>query len=158
MKTKSILSKGVWGAIALTAMMSGVALAAMTPQQQIEARQAGFKKIGGTFKALNDQLKSPAPDKAQIAALATQLKGLTPAIPTWFPPGTGPEAGVKTAAKPEIWSNNAAFKGRAKDLVTETDKLAAIAGGGDLAAIQAQVKAVGGKCGACHNDFRQKPS
>ena len=148
----------ILGVIALTAMLSGVALAAMTPQQQIEARQAGFKKIGGTFKALNDQLHSPAPDKAQIAALAGQLKSLTPSIPTWFPAGTGPEAGVKTAAKPEIWQKNAEFKADAKALQGEVDKLAAIAGGGDIAAITAQTKAVGARCGACHNDFRQKAS
>jgi cytochrome c556 len=128
----------------------------MSPKDQIEARQAGFKKIGGTFKALNDQLHSPAPDKAQIAALANQLKGLTPAISTWFPAGTGPEAGVKTAAKAEIWQKNDVFKADAKALQAETDKLASVAAAGDLAAIGAQVHEVGAKCGACHTEFRQK--
>jgi cytochrome c556 len=150
------LSK-ILGAVALTAMISGVALAAgATPKQQIETRQANFKKLGGTFKALNDQLHSPAPDKAQIAALAAQLKTLAPGIPTWFPAGSGPEAGVKTAAKADIWAKPDVFKADAKALQVEADKLAAIAPAGDLTAIAAQARVVGSKCAACHTEFRQK--
>ena len=151
----------ILGAVALTCMVSSVALAAApqpTPQQTIETRQAGLKKIGGTFKALFDQLRSPAPDKAQIVTLATQLKGLTPAIQGWFPAGSGPEAGVKTAAKAEIWQKHDEFIGDAKALSAETDKLAEIAPAGDIAAITAQAKVVGSKCGACHTAFRQKDS
>jgi cytochrome c556 len=146
------------GAIALTGMISGVALAAVAPKDAVAQRQANFKKIGGTFKALNDQLRSPAPDKAQIVVLANQLKSLTPGIPTWFPAGSGVEAGVKTAAKAEIWQKPDVFKGHAKALQVETDKLAGIAGGGDIEAIKAQANVVKNKCSACHSDFRQKDS
>lgn len=145
------------GAIALAGVIGTASVAAaLTPQEAVAQRQKGFKQIGGAFKALNDQLRSGSPDKAQVSAAAAQLKTLAPQIQGWFPAGSGAEAGVKTRAKAEIWSKSAEFKAAAKALQVETDKLAAVAAGGDTAAIQAQAKAVAGKCGGCHEAFREK--
>ena len=41
-----------------------------------------------------------------------------------------------------------------KTYIAQADKLVAVAGTGNAAAIGAQFKAVGGACGSCHKQFR----
>ena len=60
-----------------------------------------------------------------------------------------------TAAKPEIWSNNAKFKAAAEKMQSEMAKLASTAAGGSQDAIRTQAGAVAGACKACHDDFRK---
>jgi cytochrome c556 len=71
-----------------------------------------------------------------------------------FPGGTGPASGLKTDALPAIWAQRTTFDGHAKKLIAEADKLVAVAGSGNAAAVGAQFKAVGGTCGGCHKQFR----
>jgi cytochrome c556 len=148
-----IKSMGVAAVLAATA---GGAWAAATAADAIHARQAGFKQMSAAFKGLNDQLNSPAPDKAQVAALSKRVNEIAPQIGGWFPAGTGPEAGVKTRAKPDIWAKPAEFQAAARALPVETAKLASLGAMGDIEAAKAQFKVVGGKCGACHTPFREK--
>ena len=138
------------------AATGGAALAAGAAQGVIVERQKGFKAMGGAFKTINDNLKTDAPDAKLIAAQAKIVRQSAHKIPKWFPKGSGPEAGFKTAAKPEIWAEPAKFAAAAKGLQTESAKLETIAKGGDDDAIKAQVKAVGGACGTCHTPFRVK--
>ena len=138
------------------AAVSSAALAAQSAAEVIHARQAGYKQLGAAFKGLHDQLAASNPDKAQIVAYAKRINEIAPQIQGWFPKGSGPEAGVKTRAKAEIWQRYGEFQGDAKALSAETAKLAAMAPGGDIKALNAQFKAVGGKCGACHTPFREK--
>jgi cytochrome c556 len=149
------LALGVGMAVAVG---GSLAQSAAAPADAIAARQANFKQLGGAFKALNDQLKAETPDMAVIKASAQKMKDLAAEEPTWFPAGSGPEAGVKTAAKPEIWTDAAGFTTAVNNLQTETGKLLAAANGGDKEAIGAQVKATGGACGGCHAKFRAKPA
>jgi cytochrome c556 len=149
------------GVTAGLAMATGVALAGdtlptpTTPGgKALVARQAHFKDQGAAFKALNDELKKDAPDKAAIAADAGKLKANGVALPTWFPKGSGPETGLKTAAKPEVWTDAAGFEAAAGKFQTETAKLADVASAGDLDAIKAQVRATGGACKNCHDSYR----
>lgn len=144
------------GAAAILAAMSGAGWAATSAANIIHARQAGYKQLGGAFKALSDQLNSPNPDKVQVAALSKRVNDIAPKIANWFPAGSGPEAGVKTRAKAEIWTRGAEFQADAKALTDETAKLAALGAAGDIAAAKAQFKVVGGKCGSCHTPFREK--
>jgi cytochrome c556 len=136
------------------ALMAGGAIAtAAAPADTIKARQANFKKMGGAMKALKEELGGGA-DKAKLLAAARTLAATAKLQGALFPAGTGPEAGVKTDALPAIWAQKPAFAAAAGKLVTETDKLAGIAGSGDTAAVLAQFKVVGGTCAACHKQFR----
>jgi cytochrome c556 len=136
------------------ALMAGGAIAtAASPADTIKARQANFKKMGGAMKALKEELGGGA-DKAKLLAAARTLAATAKLQGALFPAGTGPEAGVKTDALPAIWAQKPAFAAAAGKLVTETDKLAGIAGSGDTAAVLAQFKVVGGTCAACHKQFR----
>jgi len=133
----------------------GTALAAVVDAAKVEHdRHENFHKIGAAFKAVNDQLKADKPDAAVIATQAGIVHGLAPQIPTWFPAGSGPETGVKTRAKAEIWADKAGFATAAKGLEAESAKLQTIARGGDIEAIKGQFKATGGACKTCHDKFR----
>jgi cytochrome c556 len=136
-------------------MASGFVSAADTsPADIIKTRQDNFKAMGGALKAIGDQLKTGMPDKAIVTENAKKIATLSKEIPSWFPKGTGEESGVKTAAKPEIWSQPADFAAAAAKLPVEADKLVMVAASGDAAAIGDQMKATGGACGGCHKVFR----
>ncbi len=118
------------------------------------ARQAHYKELGKAFGGLNGELRKETPDKAAIAAGATTAAALAKDLPSWFPKGSGPEAGVKTAAKAEIWTDAAGFAAAAGKLADETAKLQQVATAGDLDAIKAQMRATGGACKNCHDTYR----
>jgi cytochrome c556 len=126
---------------------------APTPADQVKARQENFKALGAAFKGVMDQAKTPAPDFAQMKAGSAKLKTLAGNLPTWFPPGSGQEAGVKTAAKPEIWSDSAGFAAAAKGL---QDAVAKLDAAGDVNGAKAALMDVGKACGACHAKYRVK--
>ena len=130
------------------------AFAAVDAAKVYEARHTQFHAIASAFKSIIEGLKAEKPDAAAIGGQAKIIEGLAHQIPTWFPAGTGAESGVKTRAKPEIWSDSAGFAAAAKNLETQSATLQTVAATGDLVAIQAQAKAVGGACGACHTKYR----
>jgi cytochrome c556 len=144
-----------WAAAALILGAAGAALAAdMTAV--IQARQAHYKAIGAASKGIFDELNKPSPDVAAIQGYARTLDQLAPQIPSWFPVGSGPESGVKTLAKPEIWSNAAAFKTDADAFAAEARHFDVTAAGGDIGAIRLEYPTLGKTCGACHGEFRAK--
>lgn len=149
-------------AAAGVAMIAGAALAhedmgsvPNTPAAKaVVARHHNFKQLGGAFKAIFDEIKKDSPDKAVISTNARKMNALASQEASWFPKGTGPEAGVKTDAKPEIWSDPQGFAAAVKKLQGETAKLQQVSAAGDMAAIKAQVQATGGACKSCHDKFR----
>ena len=139
---------------ALGASVALAAEGAATPQAKaVAARQQSFKQLGGAFKAIMDELKKPDPDQAVLAANARKMNALATQEASWFPRGTGAEAGVKTGAKPEIWSDPQGFAAAVQRLQAETGKLQLAATGG-LEAFQAQARATGGACKNCHDKYR----
>lgn len=121
----------------------------------IKERQKGLKEMGEAFKTVRDELAG-GKDVAKIKAAAAVISKSSNAMVNWFPAGTGPETGVKTAAKPEIWSDTADFTAKRQKLVEETTKFAALAESGDLAAIGGGVRGLGGACKGCHDRYRVK--
>lgn len=141
------------GIVATGALAATVAVAA-TPKQVIEARQGNFKKIGKSTKAIFDELRKPAPDMAVFHANGPVFVQLSSQLPRWFPKGTGPEAGVKTGAKPDIWAKPAEFRTAAVNFNNAARAFNAAAIKGDGAAVGAAARALGGTCKGCHDNFR----
>ena len=146
-------------ALAAVALSAGVLApvanaAAPSVDETIAARHAGFKKMGGAMKALGEQLRSDAPAKPIMAGAAATILQTAQGQGKLFPAGSGPAPGVKTDALPAIWTDRVKFDAQMAALVTEAGKLVGVANGGDIEAIRAQMKAVGGTCGACHRQFR----
>jgi cytochrome c556 len=151
--SRRLLSAAVCAAA--LALAGGAALAAVNAKTVIETRQTNLKSMGKAMKAMNEGLKADAPDMAAIAANAATIRGFAPKITTWFPKGTGPEAGVKTEAKAEIWTDPAGFAAAASRLEPEITKLETLARAGDVAGARAQFRMVGGACKGCHDKFKQ---
>lgn len=145
-------------AASLACVAAAVAAAAAPPaptaQAAITARQAGYKKMGAAMKALNEQLKSDAPARDVMLTSARTIAMTAREQPRLFPAGSGPAAGVKTDALPNIWTDRATFDGAMNRLLAESGKLLTVAGGSDVAAIRAQAKATGAACSGCHRQFR----
>lgn len=137
-------------ALALTAG-SAFALDAAT---QIKARQDGMKAIGGATKGLYDTLSGDK-DPARLKDYAARINSLAPQVPGWFPAGTGPEAGVKSKAKAEIWSDKADFNIKAQALATQAGKLNAAAQTGDADKVKTEFMALRGTCKSCHEKFQE---
>jgi len=135
---------------------SGAALATapLAGASAVQARQAGFKVQGGAFKAIADQLKAPTPDVGAIRTAANTVNTQAGVIGSWFPAGSGPEAGVPTRAKPEIWTDSAHFTEALNAFRTQAPRLKAAADSGNLDTIRAEFMATGRTCGGCHQAFR----
>lgn len=128
-------------------------------QHTIQLRQSNYKDIGVAFKGITDELRKGSPGMYMLSRHLKQLVTLAhlQSEQDWFPPGTGPEAGIKTAAKPAIWKNTAEFQKRRMAFPVAADKLQElVAGGASISAIKAQHKALGETCAGCHDLFRTK--
>lgn len=120
----------------------------------VKSRQASYKEIGGAFKTINDEIKSGRPDMNTVRPLAHDIAGRAALMPKFFPKGSGPESGLKTRAKAEIWSDNANFVKLQGDMITAARALDAAAASGNVAALTAARTTLGGTCKSCHDRFR----
>lgn len=118
------------------------------------ARHDNFRKLGGAFKAMNDELKKGEPDKAVVATNAKTVATLAGQLPTWFPRGSGVEARPMSEAKPEIWRDAAGFSTAASNLQAQAIKLNQLAAAGDIDGVKGQVRNTGMTCKGCHDKYR----
>lgn len=141
------------GALVL-AMGAAPLLAA--PADPVATRVNGFKQMGAAFKAINDQVRGGAPNVQVVRNAAGKLGGLAKAQYGWFPKGSGPRPGVKTGAKPEIWTQAAQFKAAQDNFYKQVGAFQKVVAGGDAAAIKAQSRQLGAACASCHRGFRNE--
>lgn len=154
--TSRPLKNVVLGGLALAGICS-VAYAqrpASNAAATIQARQGNYKQMAGALKGISDQLRSGSPDIAQIRPRAALLADRSVQVLRWFPRGTGPEAGVRTRALPEIWSDHEGFQRRGANIVVAARELNRAALAGDIAQVRAALPAVQRACGGCHDTYR----
>jgi len=89
---------------------------------QIKERQELMKSIGGKMKAIGGILKGKG-DATSIGAHTAELGALSKKVGAAFRAGSGPDVG-KTCAKPNIWTDQAAFNKTVAQLVSSTENLA----------------------------------
>lgn len=121
-----------------------------------KARHEGFEAIGKAMKGVGDELKKPAPAIATIQASAAKIHELAPTVASWFPAGSGVEVAPKSEALPAIWERPAEFQQANSKFVDEAAKFNTVALAGDVAAVGPAMKALGGTCKGCHENFRKK--
>ena len=119
-----------------------------------KARIDSYRELGAAFKNVNDELRKPAPQAYLIQLSGRQIRSTAQAQYGFFPTGSGPRAGVKTAAKPEIWTQPAQFKAAQDAFNLQAQAVARVAQSGDISAIKVQTKALGQTCAGCHKTFR----
>ncbi len=152
MGTRNQAMKLVIGAmLSASCLLVGVATA---NQQVVETRQGHLKDLGEAFKAVRDELRKSQPNMSQITQSAGQIDKLVGDMNNWFPKESAPGAGIKTDAKPEIWSDPQGFTAAVSKLQTEAPKLLTLAKASDADGLKKQVGAVGGACKGCHDKYR----
>lgn len=122
----------------------------------VKTRIAGYRALGANFKAVNDSLRGGNATQVQMQALSIKIYGAAKAQYSWYPRGSGPKAGIKTAAKSEIWTKAAAFR-TAQDIFAKQAKAfqnAALKN--DIEAWKTASRKLGASCKGCHDTFRME--
>jgi cytochrome c556 len=142
-------------AVAAAAACCIVTAATAQPMiQRISDRQAHYKQMGAAVKAINEQLRASSPSIPVIRRNSALIVRFAPQVLTWFPAGSGPEAGVRTRARPEIWTNPRGFTSAGARLVVAARGFDAAARGGNMNAVRSAMSGLTGACSNCHDDFR----
>lgn len=123
------------------------------PEDAIRYRQGAFRVLAPHFGALGAMANGRAPFDAQAAARHADVVAIASTLP-WAGFGPGTDKG-DTRAKPDIWSENAKFKGAADKMQAEMQKLAAAAKTGNIDNLKAAFGPAAATCKACHDDFRK---
>ena len=157
---RTIRSQAARLAVALA--VAAVTCASVTTAQSqsaaeaVKARQQGLKSLGAAFKVIRDELRNASPDGAKIRTAATGITRAAGAIGAWFPAGTGPESGVKTDAKPDVWADAAGFATARDTFVREAEKWAQLGDSTDASAWKDAAASLGQSCKGCHDKYRVK--
>ena len=139
--------------IAVLALGAATAFAA-SPADAVRTRHDGFHELGAAFKNVNDELRGSAPQMVVLQISARQIKNVASQQYGWFPAGSGPQSGLKTKARAEIWSRAPAFKAAQDALAQQANAFSQAVGTKDVAKIRVAAKALGGACAGCHKQFR----
>lgn len=154
----ALKSTGLWCGAAVAVLASFTAgvgsTAGLAEPAAVGARVHGFRELGAAFKNVNDELKSGTPQVMILQLSARQIRDASRAQSNWFPADSAPRPGIKTAAKPEIWSQPIPFKKAQDDFAAQANAFYQVAATGDVAAMRKQAKTLGGTCAACHRGFR----
>ncbi len=143
-------------AAALLSCVGFTLVQAASPQAaQIKPRQDKLRDMGGALKAITDELKKPKVDWDNVIIPNAQtIKDRSAYLLNWFPKGSGPEAGVKTYALPEIWQKQDDFTKIGKAMQAEAIKLDQVANSRNLDGLKAEAVSLGKACKACHDPYR----
>ena len=120
----------------------------------VRARIEGLRELGALYKNVNDELKSDTPNKMILSISARQINAVARDQYKWFPAGSGPQPGIKTKAKAEIWSKGAEFKAAQDKFAQQAAAFNKVVASGDVAKMRAQAKVLGATCSGCHRGFR----
>ena len=144
----------ILAAAATAAIVTVASAQSPTPAQTIQMRQGNYKQMAAAMKGLNDELHTATPAIGTIRRHAQVFATHAPRVLRWFPAGTGPESGVRTRAKAEIWSDPDGFRRAGAGLLLASRSLSAAVRSRDIAAVRAAMPALGRACATCHDSFR----
>ena len=126
------------------------------PEDAIKFRQSALTVMGTYFSRLGAMANGKAPYDAAVAAADAELVAMVSHLP-WQAFGPGTDKGRETAARPEIWQEQAKFKERAEKMQsTVAQTLLPAAQSGHLDQLKAAFGPTAQSCKACHDDFRRK--
>lgn len=146
--------------LVLTVVGVGVAfgtLAQRKPDAIIKDRQALMTMQNWALRDLSMMVKGQRPyDKGVVERSVAVLDGTNRMLPEAVPAGSGPDSGIPTRARAEIWSEPDKFKQAIGHFQAETTKLNEAARAGTLDALRASFSGVVKSCEGCHESFRAK--
>ena len=119
----------------------------------VRTRIAAYRELGAAFKSANDGLRGD-PQTVLLQQAARQIRNAAKQQYSLFPAGSGPQSGVKTAAKAAIWTNPAKFKASQDAFAKQADTFQKAVASGNAANMRAEVRKLGATCKACHDMYR----
>jgi len=150
------MSTGLYKSSRIAFLAVALALAAPAAEAQNAAavakeRQEVMKSLfPNYYRGFSQVARGESTDVAAIPAKAQEAVAALQKFATLFPVGSGREGVPDTRAKPEVWTQKAAFDAAVGKLVAETQKLGETAKTGNVDAVKAQYAAVSEACGGCH--------
>ena len=130
---------------------------AATPEEQVKQREEAMETFGDSAKILTGFVRDGRGSIDDVKAATAKMAQVSAELPTLFPEGTAVGIG-KSAAKSEVWTNQADFQTKVKGAQDAIAALDAAAQSGDAAKVKAAFPIVGQACGACHETYRVKKS
>jgi cytochrome c556 len=119
---------------------------------EIKYRQGVMKVVGGHMASMGAILRGRV-HMSNLQMHAQSMADIAKVVPDIFPAGSGKG---KTEALPAIWGKPDEFKAGLDKFVKAANEMAEAAGSGDMHAIGPAIKALGGSCKGCHDDFREE--
>lgn len=142
--------------VGLTLFLFAVSVtAADAPEATVRYRQSVMKAIAADMNALGAITRGDVSIARRASIHADSIAAHVRDLSTLFPAQSSPDH-VKSAAKPEVWSQSSEFRAACAKVESETAKLATLAKTNDVKALQAQYAAVGAACTSCHRRFRNQ--
>jgi cytochrome c556 len=146
-------SFGVRLIAAVSTAVMATSLAA-TPADDVRLRVTGLRELGAAFKSATDGLRGGEVQTILVQQAARQIVSTSRQMPRWFPSGSGPQPGLKTAAKPEIWARPAQFRAAQDRFIAQASVFQRAGNNGNADAIRAEARNLGATRKGCHDAFR----
>lgn len=121
------------------------AIATMTPEELVEARQEAMRENGGLLRGAGSLSGADA-----VAAADTMIQNFTDLL-VLYPEGS---IAGDSKALPIIWEEKEAFDALFEQGRDHAIDMKAAAEAGDAAAFGAAAQQIGGLCGQCHQRYR----
>ncbi len=140
------------------AVLSGLAMAQMSNEDQIKVRQSAYTFIGWNMNRIRAQVIDQEVEfnPAQIQQAANAIAAVANSgMSALYGPGTHEGSGWKpTRLKAEFFDELDQVGEIAGNFIQQANALQEVAGGGDQAAIAGQFRQLADACGACHRNYR----
>jgi cytochrome c556 len=141
-----------WSLAALILCMGSTAFAQEpTAKDLIAYRQGVMEALGKHIGAISMMVRGKVPYDHMVVQ-ANALAATAATVGDVFPAGS--DMG-DTHALPAVWEQEADFQAKVTALQDAATNFAAVAAGGDKAAIGKALGAVGGSCKGCHDNYKQ---
>jgi cytochrome c556 len=143
--------------LAAALLFAAIALPAQAqvkPDDAIRYRQSAFQVLVWNWAPMGAMVRGRVPfDAKAFTQGATRVQQISAMLLEGFPAGTE-KGSLQTAAKPEIWRNQADFQKKMKDFEAAVGQLVTVARSGDEAAMKAQFAKTSESCKACHDRYK----
>lgn len=143
-------------ALPVAALALGTVAYASDAKDVLEAREAYFKSLGKSMKAMMGVAKSFDAEAAKAEAANLEKILATDAGPLFAPGTSSTDFPGETEAKASIWANMDDFGAKGKAMHEAGAEVITAANAGDAAAFGAALQKMGGTCKACHDDYREE--
>lgn len=130
-----------------------------TPEEQaagaVTTRKAVMRLLSFNTGPINGMARGQVEFDAALAERnALRVAALAPMIADTFAAMDTREYDVETTALPVVWDDTEGFQEAVNAMVQGANDFAAIAARGDQTEIMGAIRAFGGNCGSCHDNFR----